>query len=145
MASASASTRPLACSFFGSGKVSCGESRGKFDVIPLIECVDDVTSHLKSCHLSRVKVAEYELILARAGTFHLPNDEVRKMTVCPKHRHDLGKYWRPLKTCQYPQQAGRKTTLHCKNPVNWSMAQEIQDMFGAPVPVGSRKLFFPLC
>ena len=34
----------------------CGESRGKVDVISLIECVDDVTYHLKSCHLSRVKV-----------------------------------------------------------------------------------------
>ena len=43
-------------SFFGNGKITCGESRGKVDVISLIECVDDVTYHLKSCHLSRVKV-----------------------------------------------------------------------------------------
>ena len=94
---ASATTRPLACSLFGNGKIACGEPRGKVEVISLIECMDDITQHLKSCHLSRVKVMEYELILARAGIFHLPKDEIRKMTVCPKHRHNLGKYWRPLK------------------------------------------------
>ena len=99
---ASAPTRPSACSFFGNGKINCGESRGKEQVIPLTECVSDVRNHLKSCHLSRAKVMEYELILARVGKFNLPLDEIKKLTICPKHRHNLGQYWRPLKTCQYP-------------------------------------------
>ena len=137
---ASATTRPLACSLFGNGQIARGEPRGKVEVISLIECVDDITYR---CHLSRVKVMEYEFISARAGIFHLPNDEIRKMNVCLKHRNNLGKYWRPLKTCQYPQHKGRKTTLHCENPVNWSMAQELQEVFSAPVPVGSLKLCFP--
>ena len=47
--------------------------------------MDDITHHLKNCHLSRVKVMEYELILARERIFYLPNDEIRKMTVYPKH------------------------------------------------------------
>ena len=53
----------------------------------------------KSCHISRVKVTEYELILARAGNFHPSHDEitVAKLAVCPKHRHNLGTYWRPLR------------------------------------------------
>ena len=38
-------------------------------MISLIECADDVTYHLKSCQLSRVKVTEYELILARAVSY----------------------------------------------------------------------------
>ena len=122
-------------SFLGNGKITCGESRGKVEVISLIECVDYVIYHLKSCHISRVKVAEYELILARAGNFQPSHDEITKLAVCPKHRHNLGIYWRPLRTCQYPV----KTTLHCKNPVNWAMAQEIKDMFNTPVQVGSRK------
>ena len=91
-----ASSKPISCSFFGNGKISCGESRGKVEVISLIECVDDVTCHLKSCHLSRVKVTD-------------------------------------------PQHEGRKTTLHCKKFVNWTMAQEIKDMFNTLVQVGSRK------
>ena len=33
---ACASSKPIACSFFGNGKTTCGESRGKVDVISLI-------------------------------------------------------------------------------------------------------------
>ena len=138
---ASAPTRPIVCSFFGSGKITCGESRGKKESVPLIQCIANITNHLKSCHLSRAKVAEYELILARTGKFNLPLDEIEKLTTCPKHRHNLGQYWRSLKTCQYPNHEGRKISLHCKNPVNWQMAQEIQKMFITPAQVGSRKYF----
>ena len=134
--------KPTSCSFIGKGKIICGESRGKQDVIPLVECVADVRNHLKSCHLSRTKVTEQELILARVGRFNLPLDEIKTLTICPKHRHNLGQYWRPLKTCQYPNHEGRKIALHCKNPVNWQMAQEIQTMFITPLQVESRKYFF---
>ena len=109
---------------FGSGKITCGESQGKKESVPLIQCIANITNHLKSCHLSRVKVSHYELILARAGKFNLPLDEIEKLTICPKHRHNLGQYWRPQKTCQYPNHEGRKISLHCKNPVNWQMAQD---------------------
>ena len=109
-------------------------------MISLIECVDDVTYHLKSCHLSRVKVTEYELILARAEDFHPSHDEITMLAVFPKHRHNLGKHWLPLRTCQYPQHLGQKKTLHCKNPVNWTMGHEIKDMFNTPV--GLRKLSY---
>ena len=141
---ARAVTRPAACSFNGKGKIICGESRGKEEVIPLAECVADVRNHLKSCHLSRAKVKEYELILARVGKFNLPLDEIKKLTICPKHLHNLGRYWRPLKTYQYPNYDGRKIALHCKNIVDWQVAQEIQTMFITLVQVGSRirKYFF---
>ena len=76
------------------------------------------------------------------GKFNLPLDEIKKLTICPKHRHDLAQYWRPLKTCQYPNHEGRKVALHCKNPVSWEMAQEIQTMFITLVQVGSRENFF---
>ena len=139
---ARAVTRPTACSFIGKGNIICLESRGKEDVIHLAECVAEVRNHLKSCHLSRTKVTEHELILARVGKFNLPLDEIKKLTICPKHRHDLAQYWRPLKTCQYPNHEGRKIALHCKNPASWKMAQEIQTMFITFVQVGSRENFF---
>ena len=83
MASSKNSSKPIACSFLGKGKTTCGESRGNVDAISLIECVDDVTYHLQSTlsHLSRVKVTEHELILARVGNFHPTHDG----------RHNLGK------------------------------------------------------
>ena len=104
------------CSFFGVGKIECGESRGKEQVVLLKECNSDISNHLRSCHLSRAKVTEYGLILARAGIFDPPEERISQMTICPKHRHNLGEYWRPLRTCQYPGHEGRKIALHCKNP-----------------------------
>ena len=71
-------------------------------MIPRTECVANVRNHLPSCQLSREKVTEYELILTRVGKFNLPLDEIKKLTICPKLRHNLGQYLRPLKTCQYP-------------------------------------------
>ena len=130
------------CSFFGVGKIECGESRGKEQVVLLKECNSDISNHLRSCHLSRAKVTEYGLILARAGIFDPPEERISQMTICPKHRHNLGKYWRPLRTCQYPGHEGRKIALHCKNPINLKMAKEIQKMFISPVQVGSRKYLF---
>ena len=130
------------CSFFGVGKIECGESRGKEQVVLLKECNSDISNHLRSCHLSRAKVTDYGLILARAGIFDPPEERISQMTICPKHRHNLGKYWRPLRTCQYPGHEGRKIALHCKNPINLQMAKEIQKMFISPVQVGSRKYLF---
>ena len=144
IAMASAPTRPSACSFFGNGKINCGELQGKEQVTPLTEWVADVGNHLKNYHLSREKVTDYELILARVGNFNLPLDEIRKLTICPKHRHNLGQYGRPLKTCQYPDHEGRKIALHCKNPMNWQMAQKIQMVLITPVQV-SRVSFFLFC
>ena len=81
-------------------------------------------------------------MLARVGNYNLPLNEIKKLTICPKHRHNLGQYWRPLKTCQYPDHEGRKIALRCKNPVNWQMGQKIQIMFITPVQLEWRKFFF---
>ena len=96
-------------------------------------------NHLRSCNLSRTKVTEYDVILARAGKFNLSHEEVEKMVVCPAHRHNFDIYWRPRKSCQYPGHEGKKIALHCKNPINWQMAREIRVTFVTFVQVGSRK------
>lgn len=129
------------CSFAGIANITCGSSRGKDEFVPLNKCVVEVKNHLRMCNLSRTKVTEYDLILARAGKFNLSHEEVEKMMVCPTHRHNLGIYWRPRKSCQYPGHEGKKIALHCKNPINWQMAQEIREMFVTLVQVGSRKYF----
>ena len=86
-----------------------------------------------------MKVTEYDVILARAGKFNLSHEEIEKMVVCPAHRHNLGIYWRPRKSCQYPDHKGKKIALHYKTPINWQMTQEIRKMFVTFVKVGSRK------
>ena len=82
---------------------------------------------------------EYDVILARAGKFNLSHEEVEKMVVYPAHRHNFDIYWRPRKSCQYPGHEGKKIALHCKNSINWQMAQEIRVTFVTFVQVGSRK------
>ena len=86
-----------------------------------------------------MKVTEYDVILARAGKFNLSHEEVEKMVVCCARRHNLGIYWRPRKSCQYPDHKGKKIAPHCKTPINWQMAQEIRKIFVTFVKVGSRK------
>ena len=90
--------KPAKCSFAGIANITCGSSRGKDEFFLLNKCVVEVKSHLQSCNLSRTKVTEYELILARAGKFHLSHEEVEKMVVCRVHSHNLGIYWR-RKSC----------------------------------------------
>ena len=51
------------------------------------------------------------------------------MVFGPAHKPNLGIYWRPRKSCQYPGHEGKKIALYCKNPINWQMAQEIREMF----------------
>ena len=102
------------CSFSELQKSKCDDFRGSpFIVRRLLECKDDITGHLQSCHLSKLvgSVEERDLILMRAGKFDLPTHQQESMWICPKHRYNLGRNWRPLKTCQYPLHSGaRKKT-----------------------------------
>ena len=90
-------------------------------------------------HLSRENVSEKDLILARAGLLDLSEEQIKKMTIFPAHRHSLGKYWKPPRTCQYPGHQGKKTAVTGKHVVNFKQAKEIKIMFIEPVPAGSRK------
>lgn len=125
------------CSFSTS---ECGEFRDTIDCsVRLLDCKDDISYHLQSCHLSKLvgKIQEYELILARAGMFYIPTKKQEEMWVCPKHRYNLGRNWRPLKSCQYPLHSGTKKAHKSKDIVNLEMSKNIQLQFGVTVPVGS--------
>jgi hypothetical protein len=114
---------------------------GAFDThVLLSECKADISAHLASCHLSHcLNVTESELILARAGIRGLSSTHLAPMTICPKHRHLLGRFWRPPKSCQYPNHSGKKTSVAGRHVINWQMAEEIYLLFGISTAVGSRK------
>ena len=61
----------------------CGHFSGVSAPISLLECQDDVSSHLKYYHLSS-KILEYELILFRSGHFGLEMGKLKQMFVCSK-------------------------------------------------------------
>lgn len=130
------------CSF---SSTECGGFRDVEDVSRnLLDCNDDIAHHLQSCHLSKLfgKITEYELILARAGMFYVPVSKQQQMWICPRHRYNFGKNWRPLRSCQYPLHSGQKKRQKSNNVINLNMSQNIHLTFGVIVPVGSGKKQF---
>ena len=130
------------CSFSELQRSSCGGFRGcEFVVRRLLECKDDITSHLQSCHLSKLvgNVEEHEIILMRAGKFDLSTHQQECMWICPKHRYNLGRNWRPLRTCQHPLHSGARKKQKNRDVVNVQMSKNIQTVFGLTVPIGSGK------
>ena len=103
----------IKCSFSGLGKSSCGDFRcSTYTVCRLRECQENITNHLKACRLSKLSgMVEYGLILIRAGLFDVPPHRQEEMFACPKHRHNLGRNWRPLRTCRYPLHSGARKKL----------------------------------
>ena len=69
----------------------------------------------------------------------LASDQLERLWICEKHRHETGKNWRPRPTYQYPLHSGRKKELKTRNAVNLVMSREINAIYGKHVPMGSRK------
>ena len=91
------------CLFETRGESICSESVAR--LIKLSECKGDIDDQLQTWHLSQLKgkVQEYELILDRSGSPHdLSSDQLEGLWICVKHRDDMGRNWRPRRTCQYP-------------------------------------------
>ena len=90
--------------------------------------------------LSKSGLSEAELILSRAGHFDLTKDQVEQMVICPQHRHKLGKFWRPPRSCQYPSHS-RPRKKHCneRHVIGLETAKNIQSVFKDTVSIGSRK------
>jgi hypothetical protein len=55
-----------------------------------------------------------KLILLRAGLYCLGEKNIEGMTVCPRHWHAFGTFWRSPTTCQFPEHAGKTKTYFKK-------------------------------
>ena len=132
------------CSLYEILHIPCGSSRDKESHVLLSECNADICAHLSSCHLSKCgDVTEAELIMARAGIRGMSATQLTRITICPRHRHALGRFWRVAKSCQYPGHTGKITSLAGKHVINFQMADEICFLFGKTITaVGSRKCNF---
>jgi len=128
------------CSFQDYRKICCGSSRGCSELKKLLECEDEIWSYLQSYNLSMSGLKECDLILARAGIFGLDQVEIESMMVCPKHRHQLGRFWRAPRSCQYPSHSGpRKKQCKDRHVINMAIAVEVQSVFKVTVGIGSRE------
>ena len=128
------------CSFRQSKKIACGSSLNLSQMVKVDECQDTITTQLETCHLSKSGLNEAELILSRAGPFVVTKDQVEQMVICPQHRHKLGKFWRPPRSCQYPSHSGpRKKHCNERHVIGLEAAKNIQSVFKVTVGIGSRK------
>lgn len=95
------------CSFFKESS-PCGSFRDSSTILPLLQCNDDMTSHLMSLRtglkrgrVGKVDIEEWSLILNRSGNFEVESTTYNAMTICPKHRRDFTHDWpwRKRNTC----------------------------------------------
>ena len=122
---------PPNCSLYEILQTPCGSSR---------ECNENIPAHLASCHLSKCsEVTEAKLIMARAGTQHLSRIQLEGMTICPRHRHLLGRFWRGPRSCQYPGHTGKVTSVAGSHVITFQIADEIRLIFKEIAAVRSRK------
>ena len=121
---------------------NCGVSRGNSSLVKLLDCTDDVQSHLSTHHLSREGLSECALILARSGRFDVTNAEVSNWWVCPRHRHSLGKFWLPTKrSCNMPNHTSAVKTLTGRDVVTYELAKWAQKLYGLTVQLGAGMYF----
>ncbi len=128
------------CLFQTRGESICSEPAVR--LTKLSDCKNNVDDQLQTWHLSQLKgkLQEYELILNRSELPHdLSSDQLEHLWICEKHRDDMGRNWRPRRTCQYPLHSGRKKKLKTRNAVNPDMSKEIKIIYGKHAPIGSRK------
>ena len=127
------------CSFHAIVKCDCGASRGLETLFLLRDCNDDIGGHLVNCHLSTESLTETDLILARGGLSSVTESQIETMSICPRHRHSLGKFWRPPRSCQYPGHKGKLTAVGGRHVIGLKLSREIRSLFGENAAVGSRK------
>ena len=131
-------------------------------MLSINECRRDITGHLKMFNL-RGLANEGELIMCRAGTYVRVNrllcyyltcthaetlqscDSLgifgdTDLVVCPKHRDNLGIYWRGRqRRCQIPQSLANHPSNQPKGDrtVSKSLSQAVFKQIGVLVPIGS--------
>ena len=67
-----------------------------------------------------------------------------KMMICPQHRHKLGRYWRPPRSCQYPTHNGpRKKQCNDRHAIGVATAKDTQSVCKVTVGIGTRNWDIP--
>ena len=112
------------CLFETRGESFCSELT-TFKLTKLSECRSNFDDQFRRWHLSQHigSVSEQELILYKSGLPHdLASKQLKRLWICAKHRHDIGKNLHLCQTCQYPLHPGRKKELKARNVVNIIMS-----------------------
>ena len=147
----------MSCSFHPFMASPCGlnprySSQETFST--LTNCNKDISPHLRSLQLMKTSGVENEidLILCRVGKFGLPSDW-KSLTICPKHRDQLGIGWRRTSSkCSVPQKLSGHSDKRRQVPtghrsIGKELSQKLYKETGVLLPVGTGDysiLFFQL-
>lgn len=141
----------VCCSFRSIAGGVCGfdrkDKKQEMEVVPLLACTKQISSHMESYHFSGIK-DEVDLILSRAGVFKQPQN-ICSMTICPSHRSNLGLGWSrgSNRRCRVPSLLSNhgkksKTWPKCDRGIGKDDAEMILEKTGIFLQVGSGKKVF---
>ena len=110
-----------------------------------VQCKKDLTDYLTNLGVSGswgfgTRINEADVILNRTGLHSLSEGQRDRITVCPKHRHELTTHYHKLKSsCSHPSHRGEVKKLKNPRRVNKRVSEEIYQEFQVSVPIGSGK------
>ena len=86
------------CLFETRREAFCSETTSR--LTKLSECRSYIVDQYEDGSQHIGSVQEHELILNRSGLLHdLASKQLERLWICAKHRHDMGKNWRPCRIC----------------------------------------------
>jgi hypothetical protein len=116
----------------------------------LTKCKDDIRGHLSSCHVSWENIEEYELILARAGLFDIP-ESTGKDGGLPSSRIGEGMASSSfVSVSKYPTHPSKKKKVKGSHVVQLKLAKEIRgvgtgrEAGGPSLPQVFKSALFPV-
>ena len=82
---------------------------------------------------------EYKLVLNRAGRCGVVNAEIKKMTICPRHRRKITRLRELTGQCQHPLHKGEISKLKKPKNVTADISERIYQQTRIVIPIAARK------
>ena len=82
---------------------------------------------------------EYKLILNQAGRCGVVNAQIKKMTICPRHRRKFTRLRELTGQCQHPLHKGEISKLKKPKNVTADISERIYQQTRIVIPIAARK------
>ena len=86
------------------------------------------------------EIISYKMCAVKVRNAKLRN-YLKTMFICPSHRHNLGRFWRPLRLCQYSLHSGPVHKCTGRDVFNVSLSKAVFTIYGKLIQVASRKYY----
>lgn len=118
------------------GKCSLSSTKPKDVPTEVCNMAYSVASHGSNLKIDLEGTTEVELIMNRARQISYKDDDI----ICPKHRLQLGIYWKPGKACQHPNHpSNKKVKSSSLRSGTVSICNQLDIPIGSPICTSCRK------